>query len=114
MTPEGRALAQSPDSPLDRETLQQLVMERLPGPERKILQVLIDAYPHPLAKEECASRSGYAVGGAFNNPCGRLRSFGLVDYPVPGQIAALPLLFLEKPVSTASEREEAGRGRNRF
>ncbi len=32
--------------------------------------------------------------GSFNNPCGRLRSLGLVDYPEPGYVKAEPVLFL--------------------
>ncbi len=95
LTDEGRSSAQYPDVPLTTETLQQMVLERLPGPERKILQVLIDAYPDNLTSEECARLSGYTQGGgAFNNPRGRLRTMGLIDYPEPGRIAALPVLFL--------------------
>jgi hypothetical protein len=29
------------------------------------------------------------------NNLGRLRSLGLIDYPRPGQVVALPVLFLE-------------------
>jgi hypothetical protein len=36
-----------------------------------------------------------AGAGAFNNPRGRLRSLGLVEYPQPGHVAAKSLLFLE-------------------
>ncbi len=44
-----------------------------------------------------ASRQGgYTAGaGAFNNPKGRLRSLGLIDYPRPGAVVAKSLLFLE-------------------
>lgn len=38
---------------------------------------------------------GDAAGGAFNNPRGRLRSLGLIEYPQPGFVVARPLLFLE-------------------
>jgi hypothetical protein len=31
--------------------------------------------------------------GGFNNPCGRLRSLGLIDYPAPGHAVASGVLF---------------------
>jgi len=97
LTDEGRALANAPDAPLTADELQARVMSRLPGPERKLLEALIDAYPEPLANEELAERAGYSPGGgAFNNPRGRLRSLGLVDYPERGVVVARPLLFLEE------------------
>lgn len=34
-------------------------------------------------------------GGGFNNPLGRLRTLGLIDYPEAGRAVALPFLFLE-------------------
>jgi hypothetical protein len=71
-------------------------MERLPGPERKLLRVLLEAYPTPISNEDLAAKAGYADGGgAFNNPRGRLRSLGLIDYPDKGMVVARPLLFLE-------------------
>jgi hypothetical protein len=95
LTDAGRAAANVPASALTSEELQRKVMERLPGPERKILQVLLDAYPEPVEMDELARRSGYAEGGgAFNNPRGRLRTLGLIDYPEKGKAVALPLLFV--------------------
>lgn len=73
------------------------VLDRLPGPERRILGVLLEAYPRPVSNEDLAAKAGYADGGgAFNNPRGRLRSLGLVDYPTKGVVVAKPLLFLEE------------------
>lgn len=96
LTDEGRGRANYPTEVLTAEELQRRVLERLPGPERKILQVCLDAYPEKLTNEQCAERAGYtAGGGGFNNPKGRLRSLGLVDYPERNHVVALPLLFLE-------------------
>lgn len=95
LTDEGRALASPPDSALTSEQLHELVLARLPGPERKILQVLISEWPERLEKSDLAERAGYALGGAFNNPLGRLRSLGLIDYPERGRARARDLLFLE-------------------
>ncbi len=95
LTEKGTELAQWPASTLTTEDLQEKVLSILPGPEQKILRVLIDAYPNAMTKSECAQASGYAQGGAFNNPLGRLRSLGLIEYPQPGNVVALPVLFLE-------------------
>lgn len=98
LTKEGRERAKFPDEDekLDSETLQKRVLERLPGPEQRILRVLLDSYPDALSKEECAGRAGYTFGsGGFNNPCGRLRSLGIAEYPSRGDIKASRVLFLE-------------------
>jgi DNA helicase HerA-like ATPase len=43
-----------------------------------------------------AEAARYAVNtGGYNNPRGRLRSLGLIEYPQPGFVVARPLLFLE-------------------
>lgn len=94
LTDEGRAVAMVPGTPLTAEDLQRHVLERLPGPEQRLLRPLLAAYPDSLSNEELAAASDYTAGaGAFNNPRGRLRSFGLIDYPSPGRVAAQPLLF---------------------
>jgi hypothetical protein len=96
LTDDGRASANFPDGALTTEELQRRVMERLPGPERRILEVILQAYPNPLANDECARQAGYEPGGgAYNNPRGRLRSLGLIEYPQAGYVKARGLLFLE-------------------
>jgi hypothetical protein len=96
LTDAGRTLARTPQTPLTTVELHQRVLERLPGPECKILRVLLDTYPRPVSNETLAERSGYTDGGgAFNNPRGRLRSLGLIDYPSKGMVVARPILFLE-------------------
>lgn len=62
-----------------------------------ILEQLIEIYPSSLAREDLAERvSVPATSGGFKNNLGRLRSLGLTDYPLPGYVVALPLLFLEQ------------------
>ena len=96
LTEEGRRLAKAPATVLTSAELHERVWERLPGPERKLLGVLLDEYPKSLSMDELAERTGYARdGGAFNNPRGRLRSLGLADYPEPGMVRASDNLFLE-------------------
>lgn len=94
LTAEGGKLAETPDAPLDAGELQRRVLQRLPGPERKILSVLLENRAG-MTNEELAEASGYAVnGGAYNNPRGRLRMLGLVEYQ-RGVVVPKPLLFLE-------------------
>jgi len=94
LTEAGRAQARTPTSPLTNDELHRHVMDRLPGPERKILQAAIEVYPEPLTDTELAEKTNYAVGGgALNNPKGRLRTLGLLTYPASRQVRAADLLF---------------------
>lgn len=95
LTDAGRARAALTDAVLTDAELHGRVLERLPGPEQKILRVLLDAYPGEVENDDLARRAGYEPGGgAFNNPRGRLRSLGLVVYPRKGAAAAAPVLFV--------------------
>ncbi|MGE0464237.1 MAG: hypothetical protein AB7Q16_22950 [Vicinamibacterales bacterium] len=95
LTDTGRALARMPEVPLTSEELQHRVLERLPGPEQRLLTPLLAAYPKAMTNEALAHAAGYTPGaGAFNNPRGRLRSLGLVEYPQPGHVVAKSVLFL--------------------
>lgn len=96
LTDAGRGHAVAPASALTAEELQRRVLERLPGPEGRLLRVLLAAYPDAVDNDELARAAGYEPGGgAFNNPRGRLRTLGLVEYPERGKVAARPLLFLD-------------------
>ena len=96
LTGEGRARAREPDAPLTAEALRRAVMERLNGPQRRVLEPLMDAWPEEMSVEDLAGAAGYVPGGgAFNNTRGSLRSLGLIDYPGPGRVVACPVLFLE-------------------
>lgn len=96
ITDRGRALASTMDVPMTNKGLQEAVMARLGGPERKILQPLLDCYPEAISHTELAGLAGYgAGGGAFNNPKSRLRTLGLIDYPEQGMAVARDILFPE-------------------
>lgn len=96
LTVSGHLLARIPTKLLNTDELHAAVLERLPGPEGKILRVLLDVYPKAVSHTELAERAGYSDGGgAFNNPRGRLRSLGLIDYPAKGMAIARSLLFFE-------------------
>lgn len=97
LTEDGRAKAQPWGQPLTNEALHEAVMARLAGPQRRVLQPLIDAWPEGMDVRELARVAGYeAGGGSFNNTRGSLRSLGLIDYPAPGRAIALPVLFVEE------------------
>lgn len=99
LTDAGRDVARPPQEAPTVDTLHRAVMDRMDGPEARVLQVLIDAYPEAMTKQECGARAGYSVGdnvgGTFGNILGRLRSLGLIDYPQTKTVVALPVLFLE-------------------
>lgn len=94
LTPEGIALARWPVVPLTTEEMQSRVFSVLPRPETHILQALIGQYPNSISKAALSALTSRR-GGAFNNPLGRLRTLGLIEYPQPGYARALPILFLE-------------------
>lgn len=95
LTDSGRALAQIPNHPLTQDGLHEKVLSVLPGPEQRLLRPLLECYPNAMSNEELAQLSGYQVGsGGFNNPKGRLRTLGLVEYPQGGQVRARSILFL--------------------
>jgi hypothetical protein len=95
LTDHGRPLATPLPYPLTVEEMHGRVLKILPGPERKLMEVVLSMYPNSITNEELADRAGYVVGGgAFNNPRGRLRTLGLIEYN-NGLIKAKPFLFLE-------------------
>lgn len=100
LTPDGRTVASPPDIEMTTAGLQSAVFARLQEPERRVLAGILNDYPESISKQEAGERAGYQVGdrvgGTFGNILGRLRSLGLVDYPTPGHVAALPVLFLDR------------------
>jgi hypothetical protein len=97
LTEAGREVARPPDSPLTVEEMQAAACRKVGEAKAKILRALIDAYPEDLARDELADaiEVSRTSGGYFNN-LGALRTLGLIDYPTPGRVVALPVLFLER------------------
>jgi hypothetical protein len=96
LTAAGTAAAPEAEVPLTTEALHEHVMARLKGPEQRLLAPLLAAYPNSMTAAELAKASGYEIGGAFNNPKGRLRSLGLAEYPTSGTVRATDRLFLKR------------------
>lgn len=96
LTADGASKANEPATPLTNFGLHNMVMERLPGPEQKLLKPLLEAYPQALTNEQLAEASGYTNGsGGYNNPRGRLRTLGLIEYQSGNKVRAKDLLFPE-------------------
>jgi uncharacterized protein len=94
LTDSGRSMAHAPDTALTADEMHQRVLERLPGPEQRILKPLLQAYPEPMDGKSVAEAANYTFGaGAFNNPRGRLKSLGLIEYVGSGQLKAADALF---------------------
>lgn len=93
LTDTGHALAEIPDTTLTQGELHAKIKSRLPGPESKLFTEIVRCYPGEISLEDLAEKTGYSVGGgAFNNPRGRLRTLGLIEY-VNGGVRARDILF---------------------
>ena len=109
LTDDGRRVASVPDFPLTDEELHRRVLDRLDGPMCRLLAPLLEAYPDSIGNEELAEKAGYAPSsGGYNNPRGRLRTLGLVNYPQPGYVQANGLLFPEAVGRRSHEQRPTG------
>lgn len=96
LTHEGRRQAIPGAAPKTVAELHGLVRAKLSGPQWRILEALIGVYPASLTKDQVADMAGASpVSSSYANNLGALRSLGLIDYPQPGSVVALPVLFLE-------------------
>lgn len=94
LTELGRTRAQPSTITTVDELHAHIMQNLLQGPQRKILQVLVEAYPTALSPEEVGRRAELEPnGGYWRANVGRLRSLKLITKK--GPMAALPVLFLE-------------------
>lgn len=94
LTDPGRDQAEAPDAPPTGEELRRRVLGKLPGPQQRILSVLIESYPEPLTNEECAARAGYShTSTGYTNPRGNLKTLNCATYPASGSVRASDWLF---------------------
>lgn len=95
LTEAGRAVATYPKDELTNERMREKVLSVLPGPEQRILIPLLDAYPNEMSNTDLAVAANYTEGsGGYNNPRGRLRTLGLIEY-TRGGVRARDILFPE-------------------
>lgn len=94
LTPTGSAVAEHPPEALTTSEIQARVMAKLTPAQQRVLQVVLDAYPEDLSREELAKRTGYTQSGNFNNLVSRLSALGLIDRSRPGYVRAEDLMFV--------------------
>ena len=97
LTDPGRELADPGAAPRTVEEMHRFVAGLVGRAKWRLLEQLIAVYPYAMDKAELADRAGASTtSSAFANNLGALRNgFALIDYPGPGQVVALPILFLE-------------------
>jgi hypothetical protein len=97
LTEAGRDRAGVVDAPSSTQELQAQILDRLSGPEQKLLRALIAVFPESQSKEDLGAACGYTNirSGGFSEPLGRLSTLGLVVSPQRGNVAASSKLFLE-------------------
>jgi hypothetical protein len=94
LTDQGEAKADIPGAPPTQDAFHASVRAKLSGPQVKVLDPAINAYPSPISSDDVAAAAGYSSGsGGYNNLRGSLRTIGLIDYPSPGMVRAADWLF---------------------
>lgn len=96
LTAEGRARAVPPPRPQTQTELHDRIIYLLGGATAKLLQGILAVHPDPADRAEVARAAGY--GNLTSKGCreafSRLKTLGFIDYPTPGQVRAMPVLFL--------------------
>ncbi|MCC6192245.1 MAG: hypothetical protein IT318_24705 [Anaerolineales bacterium] len=96
LTQAGRGQAHAPDRAPTSEDLQGRILQHVSRPQGAILRVLLAAYPDAISREALAlDAEASPTSSAYTNNLGALRTLGLIDYPAPGQVVALPVLFID-------------------
>lgn len=91
LTEAGAEAATFPDAPGSLDDVHRAWREKLTGPQQKIFDILVEAYPEPLDQEELADQAGYSLSGTFRNYLGQLRSLGIISKR--GDVVATDLVF---------------------
>jgi hypothetical protein len=88
-------LGEIPESPQTTEELLAMWRGALRAGERTMLDILVEAYPEGLTREDLGEAAGYASsGGTFGTYLGTLRRNGLIEVDGP-VVQASASLFLE-------------------
>jgi len=94
----GREAAEYPAVAPTLRAYQQAILDMLKtGPQRKIIEVLINHGPgRTIDREQLGQQAGIKPnGGHFNNTVSPLRTLGLVEYPKAGSVRATELVWPE-------------------
>lgn len=96
LTAAGRAITPPPSLPPTNEALQGAILEKVQPALRRMLNVLIEAYPEEVSLEDFAAGAETSTtSSAFDNNRSWLRARGLAEYPRTGYVRATDLLFPE-------------------
>ena len=97
MTSSGRDTANKPGRPATSKELQDRIFSLLGEGERKLLTLLIAAYPESLSRVHLAAQGGYsnAKSGGFAGPLARLVELGFVEAVKNGVVRGSEMLFLK-------------------
>jgi len=96
LTDAGRPLADPVSRPRTLSELHERVKRQLSGPQARILDELIGAWPEAMGRDQLAAAVEYhARTKAFINGLGKMRTMGVIDYPSSGFVTATELLFPE-------------------
>ena len=98
MTGVGPEAAKNPGRRATTKELQERIFALLGEGERKLLALLIAAYPETLPRVELARQGGYsnAKSGGFASPLARLVELGFVDAVKNGVVRGSEILFLKR------------------
>jgi hypothetical protein len=93
-TGTGRKAARTPNTPPSVDDLHRAWLGLVTGPQARILEQTIKAYPDAISKEDLAQAVDVSAGsGSYANNLGRLRTLGVIDYPSRGMVRAHDVLF---------------------
>jgi uncharacterized protein len=94
LTVAGRAQAQAVEVPMSRDELIRDWKNYLSGPQGILLDILLQAHPYPLSREELADRAGVSpLSSGYRANVSALKSIGIADYPTDGMVGLTNLLF---------------------
>lgn len=94
LTEAGQERSTAPDVAPTREAFHAHVRSKLSGPQLRVFDPVLAAYPGEIASDAVAEQAGYSPSsGGFFNLRGSLRTLGLIDYPSGGQCRAADWLF---------------------
>jgi len=97
LTAAGSEAADMPNRPATTRDLQERIFNLLGEGERKMLTLLIAAFPESVTRVELAGQAGYsnAKSGGFAAPLARLLDLGFAEPVRPGVVQGSEMLFLK-------------------
>jgi Mn-dependent DtxR family transcriptional regulator len=96
LTEAGRGIAAESFSVRTNDDARSRWMATITNPEARMLEIILDAHPEAITREELADALGVShTTGSFKNNVSALRTLGLIDYPSDGTVKATNLIVPE-------------------